>query len=156
MPLFLSTKTPLHRLIYYSRSNVPSTPQSSTLVRDIVEVAARRNTAVGVTGALLLCRGWFLQALEGRPDAVKEIYTRIRADRRHTHVTIIADDRVRAREFGGWSMCGRELSATDEAIVDSLEASAKFDVSTLTAHSALRLLSKVRDQQMRNRSPLSV
>lgn len=142
--------TPLHRLIYYSRSNIPAAAQASAAVRDIVEAAARRNGGVGVTGALLLSRGWFLQALEGRPDAVKEIYARICADPRHTHLTIVTDGRVRAREFGGWSMCGGD--AADEAILNSLET----DVTTLTAHAALRLLSQVRDRQMRNRSPLAV
>ena len=38
---------------------------------------------MGITGLLLFIDGGFLQMLEGEERAVRELYTRIAADRRH-------------------------------------------------------------------------
>jgi len=153
MALPLPKTSALQRLIYVSRACAPATPYRDTMVHDILKAAQRRNTGLGVTGALLLCRGWFVQALEGSPEAVDDVYAHLHDDPRHADVTVIAKAPVRSREFGGWSMCGRELSAADEAILDLLESDGGFDARALTGRSALTLLSKVRDLQMREAAP---
>ncbi|WP_203128476.1 BLUF domain-containing protein, partial [Escherichia coli] len=52
-------------------------------VKDIIRASQRNNAQVGVTGALLLVDGVFLQCLEGSVASVNALYHRIALDRRH-------------------------------------------------------------------------
>jgi Sensors of blue-light using FAD len=141
----------LHRLIYFSRACEVGTESTGSILRAILEVAIPQNRRVGITGALLSCGGWFLQALEGPYQSVNETYGSICNDRRHEALRIIRASPVSARDFADWSMCGRELSATDSSIVSTLEIKKGFDATLLNEKSSLRLLSVVRDLQMGDR-----
>ena len=72
--------------------------------------STRNNAAAGVTGFLLYREGWFLQALEGDLDAVDQAFDRIRRDRRHLDVRIVADEPAFERAFADWSMCAGHLA----------------------------------------------
>ena len=50
---------------------------------DIIRVAVNRNCQLGLTGALLLMDGHFVQLLEGQPHQVEARFRRIAADARH-------------------------------------------------------------------------
>jgi Sensors of blue-light using FAD len=130
----------LHRMIYFSRARPINTERPETLLQDILDVAERNNSKVGVTGALLFCGEWFLQALEGRYANVTEIYGKIYDDIRHDTVRVISSNPTSARLFGAWSMCGRSLSKRNASIVDVLENKKGFDTTRLTEQSALRVL----------------
>lgn len=90
----------LIRLIYASR-----TRQLGPMdVKDILEKSRRNNSAVGVTGALCLSNGIFLQCLEGDRTAVNKLYHRILMDPRHHDPAILDFEEIVYRDFGSWSM----------------------------------------------------
>lgn len=137
---------PIHRLIYVSRvRGIPA--RHRAIMKDVMTVSIRLNEKVGITGALLFCGGWFVQALEGALESVSEVYQRICADPRHEVLEQLTFSPIIAREFGHWSMCGSELSDTDAAIVRILSNKGHFDASRLLEQSALSLLRLVRDLQ---------
>ena len=113
----------------------------------ILKVAQERNAAADVTGALLACGGWFLQALEGPKISVLETYGRIVKDPRHQDHKVITETTSAERLFSGWSMCGIQLSPIDAHIVRTLQSSAVFNPAKLTAAGATNLLVTIRQIQ---------
>ena len=91
----------LIRLIYASRSAGMLAPLN---VRDIVRSSQRNNAPLGVTGALMLSDGIFLQCLEGDHLVVNTLYHRILLDKRHRDPAILAYREIEQRLFGGWAM----------------------------------------------------
>ncbi len=91
------------RLIYKSRSRVPAENRETEL-GNIFSVARRKNTAQGITGALLLYDDWFAQTLEGDEGAVRKIFAVIEQDERHDGVEVREEGPVEARVFARWSM----------------------------------------------------
>ncbi len=91
----------LIRLIYASRSSGTLTPLD---VKDIVQTSQRNNAGLGVTGALILSNGIFLQCLEGDHMAVNALYHRILLDPRHRDPAVLDLQEIDARQFGAWSM----------------------------------------------------
>lgn len=75
----------LIRLIYASRTRSLGTMD----VKDILERSRQNNTALGVTGALCLSNGIFLQRLEGDRMVVNTLYHRILQDARHYDPAIL-------------------------------------------------------------------
>ena len=137
----------LHRLIYYSRAEISSGDQLAPMMTSILSAAAPRNAQRGVSGALLACDEWFVQALEGERLTIGELYNLIRADRRHRNPTVIKAGPIGRRTFEGWGMCGRTLSPRDDAIVQTLATRKAFHPAELSAASALKLLEVVRNLQ---------
>ncbi len=140
----------LHRLVYYSRATRECMLEMGTAFPQILRVAIRKNAEVEITGALLECRGWFLQALEGPRLQVTKTFDRIAADKRHRDITLLCAEPVAQRTFAGWNMCGRCLTASDQAIVDTLERGGTFNPLGLTAVKALHLLATIRDIQTKH------
>lgn len=137
----------LHRVIYISQATDFAATRAEAVMADILESAARRNSAAGVTGALLACDQWFVQTLEGSRMKVGEIYSLLSNDRRHHSIRLIEARPVEQRLFAEWSMCGQTLSARDAAIVRLLGARKALNPSSLSADAALKLLRVVRDLQ---------
>lgn len=71
---------------------------------DIERTAKARNTLLAVTGVLIVDQGHFVQILEGPSDALDTLMTRIESDDRHSNVTILLDEPIRARAFDEWNM----------------------------------------------------
>lgn len=140
------TETGLHSLIYFSlaRGNAAS-PMTS--LRTILVQSQTRNVQAGITGALLSCGGFFLQALEGSSAAVMETYQRICNDTRHHSPALLWGGPILARQFPRWSMCGGHFDATDAAIISVLEARGKFQPERLTTGQAKGLLQTVQNLQ---------
>lgn len=147
----LSGRRGLHRLIYASRQCV--TPAAlRTEVAAILQASVRNNARDGVSGLLLTHDGWFVQALEGPPDAVMTTYGRILNDRRHEGSVVLSAGPAAHREFGDWAMCAHDLSATDAEILRVLGARGTFNPEALTASAALRLLTTLRSIQKRTQT----
>jgi len=121
----------------------------------ILTIAQARNSACDVTGALLICNGWFVQVLEGPMQAVLQTYGRITRDPRHAELTIIEATPTRDRHFAEWSMCGLGFSPVDREIVGVLSAGGAFDPTRLNATRALNLLASVGKMQ-RTRATVSL
>lgn len=96
---------PLMRLLY--RSEIALTEAGEALDRRIGEIAEQsrvNNRDVGVTGALMVAAGAFVQAVEGPPDAVEATFERICRDLRHRRVQLLELVEVEDRAFGEWAM----------------------------------------------------
>jgi hypothetical protein len=91
----------LIQLTYASRTTSSLGPMD---VKDILASSARNNGAAGITGALCLSNGIFLQQLEGERQAVNDLYHRILADKRHKQPAVLDFAEIVARRFTGWSM----------------------------------------------------
>ena len=94
----------LRQLLYVSRA----VPSGATVPLDPIYETSRHNNAIdGVTGLLFSDGKRFVQVLEGSHQAVEAAMDRIKEDPRHDHVTVLRDETVAMREFGGWSMADR-------------------------------------------------
>ena len=91
------------RLIYRSHDVIPM-EQRKVSLGELFSQARTNNKAKNITGALLVSDDWFVQTLEGDETAVRELYSRIEADARHDHVSIIQTSMVEERVFKRWSM----------------------------------------------------
>jgi hypothetical protein len=91
----------LIQLTYASRCSRVLGPSD---VKEILQTSQRNNSAVGITGALCLANGIFLQQLEGDRDVVNKVYLRILRDSRHKEPAILDFSEIAARRFGNWNM----------------------------------------------------
>jgi hypothetical protein len=105
---------PLHHLIYESQATQPFTEAE---LAALLQQARAHNEANGLSGILLYAHdGRFVQVLEGEVDDIHELYfMHISRDRRHEHLTLLADGRLSERRFPDWRMGFRPASAEDLA-----------------------------------------
>jgi hypothetical protein len=106
---------PLHHLIYESQATKPFTEAE---LADLLRQAREHNEANGLSGILLYASdGRFVQVLEGEVDQVHELYfMHISRDKRHEHLTLLADGRLSERRFPDWRMGYRPT--TPEALAE--------------------------------------
>lgn len=84
-------------------------------LRALEAVAQRKNREHGVTGALMYLHqvgqpGFFVQYLEGKPEALDIILRRIQLDRRHSNIHVFDRDNITVRRFPAWSMKAVDLA----------------------------------------------
>lgn len=108
---------PLIHCIYASGAK-PGVSQRE--IREILQVARRKNAQLGISGMLLYTDGSFFQVLEGEESAVNGIYSTIARDPRHACVTKIICEPIAARSFSDWTMGFSEMSRQELARVDGL------------------------------------
>jgi hypothetical protein len=114
----------LIQLTYASRVSGMLGPSD---IKDILASSARNNKAAGVTGALCLANGIFLQQLEGHRKAVNALYHRILADPRHKEPAVLDFSEIVQRRFGNWAMGLMASSDENRAIFLKYSSSADFD-----------------------------
>ncbi|MES2399564.1 MAG: BLUF domain-containing protein [Pseudomonadota bacterium] len=90
-----------YQLIYASRSSHPLVPAE---VKTLLQRSRSSNEQTGVTGALILHNGQFLQLLEGDASTVCKLYQHILQDPLHEHAVQLAFSEVSRPYFAGWSM----------------------------------------------------
>lgn len=90
------------RLLYRSHSRIPHEERTAAL-GEIFGIARSQNKRAGITGALLLTDNYFVQALEGEEEVVRDLFARISQDPRHEDVTVIETE-VGERVFARWAM----------------------------------------------------
>ncbi len=88
--------------IIYASAAAPTLTQ--TEVERLLARAREKNEQAGVTGMLLHHEGTFLQVLEGPPEVVEPLYTRVSKDPRHTHIVLLLRRTVETPSFEGWHM----------------------------------------------------
>ena len=82
-------------------------------LKELLQQARLKNSALGVTGMLVYC-GWeFIQILEGEEDVVKELYQTIFNDPRHRSVEVFYQGAIQQRAFTGWSMAFQVIDESD-------------------------------------------
>ncbi len=130
----------LFRLVYASRwANVLGEDIEAALHR-IVAASIGRNRLADVTGLLLIHDGWFVQALEGPENQVRQLMEQIRTDPRHREVRVISATSAESRLFKDWNMAGARLGRESEAMLVELGQIARFDAARLDPVGALGLL----------------
>ncbi len=99
------TDSYLYRLVYTSCSTIDGSPSEiKTTIDDLLTVARRKNSQVGITGALMFTENRFAQVLEGSEQAISSLYRKLESDPRHRSVRLLALEPIAVRNFGSWSM----------------------------------------------------
>tara|TARA_R110000764_G_scaffold50814_1_gene111559 strand:- start:31 stop:462 length:432 start_codon:yes stop_codon:yes gene_type:complete len=92
----------LTRLVYRSDSCISH--DDTAALDEIFRVSLRNNARDGLTGALALPDGKFIQAIEGEQAPLEALMARLQADDRHTNITMLGSWPITARLFRGWAM----------------------------------------------------
>ena len=92
----------LIRMVYRSDSCISHDDVSG--LDAIFKTSLRNNKRDGLTGALALPDGKFVQVIEGARHNIGLLMMRIRADSRHEDVTVLGEWEVQNRLFRGWTM----------------------------------------------------
>lgn len=98
---------PIFRLTYLSK---PTASFTDADLDDIEEKSIKANNARDVTGLLIVHDDSILQILEGREDAVRELYAKIEADSRHTISKLVSKVEDEERLLLTWSMVVRKMT----------------------------------------------
>lgn len=98
---------PIFRLTYLSQ---PVKPFTDADFDDIESKSIAANNARDVTGLLIVHDDRILQILEGREDAVRALYAKIEADRRHTITKLVSMVEDDERLLLTWSMVVRKMT----------------------------------------------
>lgn len=137
----------LERMVYCSRALVPTS--SLLVIADILAVSHRNNARDGLTGALAISDGWFLQVLEGPPAALDSLLRRLERDPRHTDVVVLSRQPTTGRLFSDWSMAsGRitpAIAADLVALIDECRVQPEVAVAAL-----LRIIVEQSDSAITN------
>jgi hypothetical protein len=129
----------LARLIYASRATLEGRDLNDE-VRRILIASMSRNRQVDVTGLLLRHAGWFMQVLEGPAPGVRDTYSRVSKDRRHTDLRLIEVGPAEMRLFRDWNMCERRLTASETPFLSLIGQGLEFRPDQISAENALALL----------------
>ena len=133
------------QLIYNSVAAEPFSPEA---LRTLLVRARTSNTTAAVTGMLLHVDGVFLQVLEGEPQVVTPLYTRICGDPRHTRVLLLLSHDVEARNFPDWSMGFFDASGRGAALPGYRSSTGFADLVGDTAK-IVRVIAHFRDGRWR-------
>ena len=111
-------------------------------LRQILTKSRVNNAQREITGVLLYREGNVLQIVEGREQAVIELFDKIKADTRHGGVIKLYQKPIEQRDFSDWSMGFHDLGAKD---VVPLEGYSRFmeqgcDLSAISPSQAEKLI----------------
>jgi len=105
----------MRRVIYSSHAH----PIEQGELQRLLRFSQNWNEEFGITGLLIYYPAdefhpaTFLQALEGELHDLEDVYAKISQDNRHEKLVLLANDEVRSRWFGEWSMDLRYLTTDD-------------------------------------------
>ena len=91
----------LSSIVYISEM---SSPYGVDTIEKLAKKGEHERARYGLTGILFCYSDYFIEILEGMPDAVATIYDRIRRDSRHRQVTIVQDRLISERSYHHWSV----------------------------------------------------
>lgn len=100
-------------LIYRSVA-IPSFKQSD--IHEMLQKARANNEKLGITGCLLYYNGEFIQYLEGSQIRVLELYDKIKKDKKHKDIELIAYNERDSREFDQWEMAYEDFFGENDQI----------------------------------------
>ena len=131
----------VHRLLYRSDIDlVGSAADIQHQVGEIVRFSQARNAAAGLTGALLLTRGVFVQVLEGPLCAIEAAFERICCDLRHRRVELLELVQAEDRVFGAWSMARISADQRVERLFACLPGAEEQGLESASAQATIQLM----------------
>lgn len=108
-------------LFYVSECTVPPA-NVDRAIDEIVLVSRMRNSALGITGALLFSGSHFAQFLEGAEQDVRSVMRSIARDVRHRDVVTLLEEQEAAPQFASWSLAYTGRSTFVQRRLDPLLA----------------------------------
>jgi hypothetical protein len=76
----------------------------AAMLAGLLTTSRRNNMRDNITGALICRHDLYLQLIEGPPDSIDALYTRIATDDRHLDVMLLTVRDVAMRMFPEWAM----------------------------------------------------
>ena len=132
--------TDLVRLTYISQATFNCNEEGKKEIDTITAKSTRNNSINKVTGALVYCNGWFLQALEGKWDVVEDTLRRIADNPSHERLRVLEVMPIQERGFAKWAMIGSVIDPIDEVAQNLVGFDDAFDPDQVDGDSALSLL----------------
>jgi hypothetical protein len=90
----------IRHVIYVSRP----THFDHIVLEDILKSSRLNNPRNEITGNLIYHSDLFLQILEGPPEAIHNLYSKILSDSRHAEIVKLRDAEFYTRLFASWAM----------------------------------------------------
>ena len=119
----------MERLVYTSRAR--NDADSLLMQVDIRATSQRNNARDGLTGALLVHDGRFLQVLEGAAQDLDRLLARLADDPRHDEVRIVERGPITGRRFEGWAMASARVTPALETLLEKTLNGAWASTETL-------------------------
>ncbi|WP_417445877.1 BLUF domain-containing protein [Kangiella sp.] len=132
----------LVQLTYASRI---SKTLGSEDIKNILQRSQTNNQADGVTGALCLSNGIFLQILEGNRNTVNRVYHKILQDSRHKDPAILDYQEITARQFSEWSMGLISRTDDNKQLFLKYSSDANFDPYSMSSETLRGFFDEVVD-----------
>ncbi|HEY9032075.1 MAG TPA: BLUF domain-containing protein [Kangiella sp.] len=132
----------LVQLTYASRI---SKTLGSEDIKNILQRSQTNNQADGVTGALCLSNGIFLQILEGNRNTVNRVYHKILQDSRHKEPAILDYQEITARQFSEWSMGLISRTDDNKQLFLKYSSDANFDPYSMSSETLRGFFDEVVD-----------
>ena len=85
-------------------------------VKEMLDKARISNSRDNITGCLLYYDGEFIQYLEGNQIKVLNLFDKIKADKRHKDISILAYGITDSREFKDWEMAYADYFGDNDQI----------------------------------------
>jgi hypothetical protein len=92
----------IDRLVYRSEATRPTDSLQS--LAELLGEAQHNNARDGLTGALAVHQGRFLQVVEGPSGMIDSLERRLARDPRHRAITVLGRQPIETRAFGDWTM----------------------------------------------------
>lgn len=108
----------IYEITYYSSAKAGLEKADITAILDTAKDFNAKNE---ITGCLVHYKHQFIQVLEGEKAVVEKLLSRIKNDRRHSHLYVISQAEKEERTFSNWTMAYRQLSDQEaNAVNDEL------------------------------------
>lgn len=85
-------------------------------VKEMLDTARENNFRDNITGCLLYYEGEFIQYLEGNQIKVLNLFDKIKKDKRHQDISILAFGVTDSREFKDWEMAYADFFGDNDQI----------------------------------------
>ena len=107
-------------LVHMGYMSKAVTLMSDQQLEQLLLKARDRNNKYNITGMLLYADGSFLQVIEGDSKSVKNIFTIIEKDLKHSAIKILFKEPIPQRNFTQWSMGFRRLLNEDIEAIEGM------------------------------------